>query len=237
MRNKQKILIGEEMNDNTICTWNEKADCANCNINGKLVCKWDKKILTNFHLINWSAIIPTIFGMIIIGHLTNTYWILISYIVYFLFMFGFLEIRFLCSHCPYYAEDSKILHCLGNHGSFKFWKYRPGPLNELEQFMMRFLITTMFFIVPLSALGFGIYHISINYLEYGIVPLLGMIGLTAANLVASISGLNTLKRFYCPNCVNFSCPLNEVPKNVIDKYLEKNEVMKQAWQKSGWKLN
>lgn len=225
------------MNGNTTCTWNEKADCSNCDINGKLACKWDKKILSNFHLINWSAIVPVVFGMIIIGNMTKTYWILASYIAYFLFMFGFLEIRFLCSHCPYYAEDGKVLHCLGNHGSFKFWKYRPGPLNKIEKFMMRFLIATVFFIIPISIFSYGILYSSINYSEYGLIPLLGLIGLMASNFVASVSGINTLKKFYCPNCVNFSCPLNEVPKNIVDGYLEKNKVMKEAWEKAGWELN
>lgn len=225
------------MNNQTICTWDDKADCSNCSINGELACKWDKKILENFHLIIWAAIVPALFGMVIIGFMTSSWWILISYIAFFLFMFGFLEIRFLCSHCPYYAEDGKILHCLGNHGSYKFWKYRPGPMNKLEKFMMRFLIATMFFIIPLSALGYGILHISINYSEYGLITLLGMCGITAANLIASISGLNTLKRFYCPNCVNFSCPLNKVPKHIIDAYLTKNQIMKNAWEKAGWKLN
>jgi hypothetical protein len=225
------------MDNNTICTWDDNADCKNCSINEKLACKWDKKILTNFHLINWSSIIPAVFGMVIIGHMTNSYWILISYVAYFMIMLGVLEIRFLCSHCPYYAEDGKVLHCLGNHGSYKFWKYRPGPLNKFEKFMMRFLIATIFFIFPLSALSYGVWHIAINYSAYGIIPLLGLIGLLVSNFVASVSGINTLKRFYCPNCVNFSCPLNEVPKNVIDEYLKKNEVMKQAWEKAGWKLN
>jgi hypothetical protein len=180
--------------------------------------------------------VPALAGMVIIGFMTNSWWILISYVAYFLFMFGFLEIGFLCSHCPYYGEEGKILHCLGNHGSYKFWKYRPGLMNKLEKFMMRFLIATMFFIVPLSALGYGILYISINYESYGLITLLGMCGITTANLVASVAGLNTLKRFYCPNCVNFSCPLNTVPKKIADEYLDRNQIMKEAWEKSGWQI-
>ena len=225
------------MCNSKICTWDKNSDCVNCTIRSDLACKWDKKILTNFHLINWSAIVPAIFGMVIIGHMTNSWWILYGYIAYFPIMLGIFEIRFLCSHCPYYAEDGKILHCLGNHGSFKFWKYRPGPMNRFEKFMMRFLIATMFFIIPLSALGYGIVHISINFSEYGLITLLGMVGITATNFVASVAGLNTLKRFYCSKCVNFSCPLNTVPKHVIDSYLLRNHIMKEAWLKSGWELN
>ena len=65
------------------CTWDENSDCINCKIQSELACKWDKKILKNFHLINWSAIVPAIFGMVIIGHMTNSWWILYGYIAYF----------------------------------------------------------------------------------------------------------------------------------------------------------
>jgi hypothetical protein len=37
--------------------------------------------------------------------------------------------------------------------------------------------------------------------------------------------------------VNFSCPLNNVPKELVDAYLVKNLIMKEAWEASGYKLN
>ena len=40
----------------------------------------------------------------------------------------------------------------------------------------------------------------------------------------------------CNHCVNFSCPLNRVPKQVVDAYLEKNPGMKEAWLNSGYKI-
>jgi hypothetical protein len=42
--------------------------------------------------------------------------------------------------------------------------------------------------------------------------------------------------YFCSKCVNFSCPLNHVPKSMVDEYLERNPVMKEAWEKSGYKL-
>lgn len=225
-------------NDQSIlCTWNDHADCHNCSIQGKLVCKWDKKILKGFHGISWPPILTSIIGMVIVGFLTGTWWPLYSFVIYFLLMLGFFEIRFLCSHCPYYAEEGKILHCLANHGSYKFWSYRPGPLNNFEKFMMYFLIATIFFVFPLAVMGYGIGYISFNYTEFGLISLLGLIGITFANVMSAISFASTLKTFYCPNCVNFSCPLNTVPKAVIDEYLKKNDVMKQAWEKSGWQID
>ena len=91
-------------------------------------------------------------------------------------MFGVFEIRFLCSHCHYYAEDSKTLHCLANHGSYKFWSYHPEPLNKFEKFMMYFLIATIFFVFPILIMGYGIWYLSFNYAEYGLISLLGLIG-------------------------------------------------------------
>ncbi len=227
----------ENNNPHKICTWDDLADCQTCAIQGKLACKWDKKILTGFHGISWPPVLTAIIGIVVVGNLTGTWWPLPSFVIYFFLMFGIFEIRFLCSHCPYYAEDGKILHCLANHGSFKFWKYRPGPLNKFEKFMMYFLITTIFYVFPLSVMGYGIWHLSINFAQFGLIALLGLIGVTAANLISSISFYITVKTFFCSNCVNFSCPLNTVPKPVIDEYLKKNDVMRKAWEKSGWQID
>jgi hypothetical protein len=220
-----------------ICTWDEHADCPKCTIKNKLACKWDKKILSGFHGIAWPAIITSIFGMVMVGFITGAWWPIITFIVYFFLMFGILEIRFLCSHCPYYAEDGKVLHCLANHGSYKIWRYHPEPLNKFEQFMMYFLISTIFFLFSLSVVGYGIRYLSVNYHVYGLITLLGMIGITLASVTTSLSFVATLKLFFCTKCVNFSCPLNRVPKPVIDEYLKKNDVMREAWEKADWQLD
>ncbi len=225
------------INRSYTCTWDDQADCLNCSIHGKLACKWDKKILLGFHGISWPPILTTIIGIVMVGILTGTWWPVYSFVIYFFLMFGLFEIRFLCSHCPYYAEDGKILHCLANHGSYKFWSYHPEPMNKFEKFMMRFLIATIFFVFPISIMLYGIVYLSMNYADYGLIALLGLIGITAANIITAVSFAYSLKTFYCPDCVNFSCPLNTVQKPVIDKYLKKNEVMRTAWEKSGWHID
>ena len=52
--------------------------------------------------------------------------------------------------------------------------------------------------------------------------------------IAALWGLGmffwTLRKYTCPRCVNFSCPLNTVPKDIVDAYLERNPVMRQAWE-------
>lgn len=219
------------------CTCDPNADCAGCNINGKLSCKWDKKLLGGFHGIAWPPFILSILGMVAVGFLTGAWWPLISYVVYFVVIFNVFEIRFLCSHCPYYAKEGKVLHCLANHGSLKLWRYHPEPMNRFEKIMMYFLLATVFFVFPLSVSGYGIAIIVINYAAYGLLPLLGLGGLFIGILATSLSFINSLKLFYCTNCVNFSCPLNTVPKAIIDEYLRKNDVMREAWIESGWEID
>lgn len=225
------------MDPQSICTLDEQSNCSECGIQGKLACKWDKKILHGFHGIAWPPLSIAIFGMVLVGLITGTWWTLISYIVYYFLMFGILEIRFLCSHCPYYAEEGKVLHCLANHGSYKFWSYHPEPLNRFEKFMMYALIATIFFMFPLMIHGYGIWYVASNYADYGLISLLGLSGTAAAAMLTSISFVITLKTFFCPNCVNFSCPLNTVAKPVVDEYLKKNDVMRNAWEKSGWHID
>jgi hypothetical protein len=224
-------------NPHTICTWDEQADCANCGIQGELHCKWDRKILNGFYATSFPPIVIAIFGMVITGILTGAWWMLIAYVIYIPVMLGIIEIRTLCSHCPYYAEDSRILHCLANHGNPKFWRYHPGPLNRFEKFVMVFfVVTVIFFLAPLGVEGYGIWFVATNYAEYGLISLLGLVGIMVASLLTSLSFILVLNTFFCSRCVNFSCPFNTVPKTVIDAYLTKNEVMRKAWEESGWSI-
>ena len=103
--------------------------------------------------------------------------------------------------------------------------------------MMYFLIPTVFFVFPLSVMGYGIFHVIVNYADHGVIALLRLAGIAVSNLVASASFANTLKTFYCSQCVNFSCPLNTVPKATVDAYLRKNRVMREAWEQDGYQLD
>ena len=96
-------------NPHNICTWDEQADCASCGIQGELYCKWDKNILNGFYAISLPPLIIAIFGMVLVGILTGIWWFLIAYVIYFPVMLIVFEGRSLCSHCPYWAEDSKTL--------------------------------------------------------------------------------------------------------------------------------
>ena len=225
-------------NPHNFCTWDKRADCKHCGIEGKLHCKWDGTLLRGFYAISLPPIIIAISGMVLVGVLTGVWWMLIAYAVYIPVMLGFIETRFLCSHCPYYAEDSAVLHCLANHGDPKIWRYRPGPMNRMEKFLMVFLvITIIFFLAPLVVEAYGIWFIAAHFTEYGIVALLGMAIITAASLAVGISFIIVIRTFYYARCVNFSCPLNTVPLDVVNDYLKNNQVMREAWEQSGWSIS
>jgi len=84
--------------------------------------------------------------MAVVGIITGIWWLLIAYVIYFPVMFIVFEGRFLCCHCPYWAEDSNTLHCLGNHGNPKLWRYHPEPMNKFEQFIFIDLCCCPFFL-------------------------------------------------------------------------------------------
>lgn len=224
-------------NPYNLCTWDENSDCGACSIQKDIACKWHRKILHGFYAIGIPPVLVISVGLAIIGFMTGNWWLIIVYLVYSYSMFLVFEIKFLCSHCPYYAEPSKTLHCHGNNGSPKFWKYDPSPMNRFEKFLMVFAVVIMiFFIMPVFFLGYGIWHIYTNLAQYGITALLSFSGLTLACILYCITFTAVLKIFFCTRCVNFSCPLNTVAKGVVDRYLIKNPVMKDAWEKSGYSI-
>jgi hypothetical protein len=138
--------------------------------------------------------------------------------VFWIFFFGFWEIKILCSHCPFYAKEGFGLECIANFGCPKFWKYNPAPINRWEKFQL--------------VVGFGIlFGYPIYFSIIGEQYLWA--GLTALGTIVFfvILGRNT-----CSKCVNFSCLFNRVPKEVVDEYLQKNEVMRKAWEEAGYKI-
>jgi hypothetical protein len=122
----------------------------------------------------------------------------------------------LCRHCPYWAENSAILHCHANSGVIKLWKYEPGPLSRAEK--IQFILGALIFIA-----------FPFPFLMLGGEFLLAVIGLSSAT-----SAVYLLWKFTCSRCINFSCPLNTVPKHLVDTYLKQNPEIRFAWEMKGW---
>jgi hypothetical protein len=52
---------------------------------------------------------------------------------------------------------------------------------------------------------------------------------TAATLGLAVAFFYLLRRFFCPRCVNFSCPLNMASSESVGEYLQRNPAMREAW--------
>ena len=193
--------------------------CLNCSSSKRKECLIYKDLDCHFRLRNLVLFcigfvvfgVPAIFGIILSGFGL----LVIVWIIYMIFFLQIWENRILCSHCPYYAEERRILRCHANYGLFKLWKYNPYPMSQLEQF--QFLIGVGIFVgfpIPWMILG-----------NQFVLMTLSLIG-------ASIFILILITKL-CTRCLNFSCPLNRVSKETRNRFLTQNPVMQKAWNKKG----
>ena len=205
---------GEMNNPYNICGLRPVSDCKDCPIAGRLKCRFRRGDLFHFIGLFLLAFVAASVGMILSGY----GWYLFGWAGLAIIFFGFREIRILCSHCPYYAEKGSTLRCIANYGCPKFWKYHPGPIGKSEkiQFVIG-LVIMLGYPFPFMILG-GQFILSI---------------LTACGLMIF---WGALLRYTCSKCVNFSCLLNRVPKDVVDEYLGRNPVMRKAWEENGWEM-
>jgi hypothetical protein len=199
----------EEFKMNEIpCTAQAAASCEGCDLNGPLMCRYEKRDTTHFFMIILPFFATAIGGVIASGY----GWWLFGWLAYMLFFFFVWEARVLCSHCPYWAEEGRVLRCHANYGVIKIWKYHPGPMSRFEQ--AQFIIGALLFVlIPLVLLVIG--------QEY----LLAGIGVASA---ASFGYL--LWRNICNRCVNFSCPLNHVGPATRKAFFARNPIIVEAWK-------
>jgi hypothetical protein len=198
-----------------ICTWQEATNCTGCPLADRLNCRFNWNDLLYFLVLVLTPVIAAIVGM-----LQGDFGIyLLGWAGYSIFFFFLWEARILCSHCPYWAEDRRVLHCLANHGVLKIWRFHPEPMSTLEK--VQFLVGAgLLLLYPLPFL-----IIAGQYL-LALITFSGIVGFVFS-----------LKKNICTRCVNFSCPLNGVPKIVVDAYLRGNPVMRQAWEAKGYRLD
>ncbi len=222
-------------NINTICcTWQDESVCESCSIKGKTYCRWDRKHLLRFFYIMSPALLIT-FGAVIVGAIfTGGWWRLGALFGYFA-LFFIVETRILCSHCPYYSKEGFILHCIANHGFIKFYRYHPEPMNLFEKTLL-IIGFILFGTLPLLAQIPSIVILS-RTLPISQTIFIILLVLLGVSVVALIFAFTFLFTRICANCVNFSCPFNTVPKEIVDDYLDNNPNMKKAWLDSGYEKN
>jgi len=204
----------EHRNPFGICTWQDISRCADCPIGDTLNCRFNWGDLLYFLAAFLPPAIAIVAGMIRGGF----GWYLLGWVGYMIFFFFVWEARILCSHCPYWAEGGRVLHCLANYGVIKIWRYHPGPMSVSEK--VQFLVGVGIIVLyPFPFLIIG--------KEY-VLALIALAGLVSFGF--------SLKKHVCTRCVNFSCPANGVPKEIIATYLRRNAVMRRAWEESGYQL-
>ncbi|MHA1770375.1 MAG: hypothetical protein ACTSYL_00270 [Candidatus Thorarchaeota archaeon] len=156
--------------------------------------------------LNWSFDIGALLGL---GSLVLTEGILmipVYFLISMLFFAGGVEWWVLCRHCPCYEHsgvkhgNEKKFYCLGNWGSPKLFKYRPGRISKAGQ------------AVFLLWVGF--------YLFFPILYMLYRWDLVIIQIIVAASFVLTLRHWACSRCPNFGCVLNCVPKQDQELFLQ-----------------
>ncbi len=195
------------------CTVKGESTCTSCMLPDKIHCRWSHKVLNGFYAIGFPAFLGTLILLVMLNFITGQWWPIVLYILLVIIIFGY-EIKFLCSHCPYYAGDEKSLKCLGNKGAPKIYQYNPGPMNGIEKNLMKMLIALFYGIIPVLGAIVTLFLVFTG--PYDLISKTGAMGMVIMTLGECWSFLVIMKVFYCSMCINFSCPLNTVEKRIVD---------------------
>jgi len=225
----------EDRNPYHLCTLDPNSDCDTCKNNKVLDCKLNRKQTLVTSLVIYSFIAVSAFGLFLVGTITQAWWMLIIFAVFVVVFFLVIEPRITCSHCPYYAEKRFRFNCPGNMLTPKLWKYHPEPMNKYEQFGT--LVGFIFFgAFPIFSELYGIWVLYTEGLTITDLQLLELLVIFLATVILISALYAVFLLVFCKKCVNFSCQFNKVPKPVADRYIKGNPVMKEAWEKSGYKF-
>lgn len=219
------------------CIWEDENQCENCLNKNRLHCRWRLSDLLFFGFAFFPLMLCVLAGTILIGSVRHIWWPALAYILFFPIVLGLAETRFLCSHCPYYNQKGIVLHCLANHGFIKIWRYRPEPMNKAEKSFMVILMLLLLILIPFSVLGYDIWYFAKNASLFGNIILASCICLGIITLFSAASFAFIMLKYFCKECVNFSCPFNLADKKQVDAFLLKNDVMRKAWEDRGYLLD
>jgi hypothetical protein len=224
-----------DRNPHHLCTLDPNAACALCENKKTLDCKLDRKQTLITTSVIYSFILVSLLGLYIVCTFTQAWLLLIVFGVFVPLFFLVIEPRITCSHCPYYAEKRVRFNCPGNMLTPKLWKYHPEPMNKYEQLgtLVGFIL---FGAYPIFSELYGIWVLSTEGLTIADPQLLELLVVLLATAVL-LDALYAMFLFvFCKKCVNFSCQFNKVPKVIRDRYIKANPVIREAWEKSGYKF-
>lgn len=216
------------------CTWQDESNCQGCSLKTELWCRYSRRDFWFFTLNQVPFLFMALASLVFVGLLSGSWWALILYVTMVVIFFGLgLETRILCSHCPYWANGEGKLNCWAYPNTPKFWKYRPGPMNAVEKGLLIFFFAFIVFF-PVLMMLYGIWLLVVAPLQLQDLLLFGAAAISAGTLLTGLQFFYILQHYFCSKCVNFSCPLNRVKDDVVRAYLERNPVMKEAWERAGW---
>lgn len=203
-----------------ICIWKDPAECGDCHLDEVLFCRPNPKYVVYFGLTAMFGIIPAVIGILLSEYaVLGKAIILSSWAAYAAFFFIVWESRMLCNHCPYYANDAqRSLHCPIDKGKLKTYHYDPGPLSTSEK--RQFILGTLILV------GFMQLFLAIK----GQVLFMGL------SIVGIMVWIVVIQKKVCTDCINFACPLNKVSKSIRDSFLNRNPVIKKAWEEKGYEI-
>ena len=87
-------------------------------------------------------------------------------------------------------------------------------------------------LVPILSQLFSIWFFLSNNPNSSLILVLGLFGVLLATILSFIMFYSLFLLTFCSRCINFSCPFNKVPQNLVDEYLNRNPILKDAWKKS-----
>ncbi|MCD6475731.1 MAG: hypothetical protein J7K85_05615 [Anaerolineaceae bacterium] len=217
------------MEINNTCLNCQKVHNENCDLDQQLICRNDPKVtrkFVGFHL----PLRIVIFSMLIfVGKITGSWWFLVAYGVGFILNFGLVETRYLCRHCPFYAQEGKFLNCPALYGTPKWWKYDPSPLTKVDK-ILQTIFGGFVDLFPMITLGYMVWYLVLNPLP--ILQIIVFISMSLVMIVLLTIMGQMLTGGFCKKCVNFSCPMNKTPENLRKAYLDQNETMRKAWERN-----
>jgi len=178
------------------CTARDSHYCIDCELRQRLMCRYDQRDTLHFAVIFLPFLISSIAGVLKAGFR----YALFGWLVYMLVFFFVWEARVICRHCPFWAQEGRILRCHANYGVIKLWKYHPSQISRSEkaQFITGGLILIVF---PMVWMAVG-----------------GEFLVLTVTCILAAGWILLLRRGHCSRCVNFSCPLNTVSLRLRDCY-------------------
>ena len=117
----------EEKDEASFCLVFQKDECSNCEVETKLNCKWERKLLWQFYCVFSPYLFVSSTGMILFRYWSGIRVYSIIYTSFLVVYFLVIRLKVLCSHCPYY-QQKKFMEPLP-----KIWKYQSKPMNLLEK--------------------------------------------------------------------------------------------------------